>query len=75
MQFLATLKAFFVGFGKMMGFLKDRQLLNAGKDAERGKQTENALKDIKYVKKTKKDVANLTDDELDSELFGDRNTD
>ena len=68
MGFLSTLKAFFVGLGELVGFIKDKQLIDAGKDAERGKRAENALKDIKHVKKIKDDVNNLDDDELLNEL-------
>lgn len=72
MSFLKAIEAFFSALGKIAGFFKDRQLLDAGKDIEKGKQAENALKDIKHVKNVKKDVADLSDDELDSELFNNR---
>ena len=68
MGILGTINAFFVGIGKLLGYMKDRQLLDAGKDIEKGKQAENALKDISHVKKIKQDVADLDDTALDDEL-------
>lgn len=68
MGFIAAIKTFFTALGEVFGLLKDQQLINAGKDIEKGKQLENALEDIKHVKQVKQDVADLDDADLDSEL-------
>lgn len=68
MGFLNVIKGFFSALDKIAVYFQSKQLLDAGKDTERGKQAENALKDIEHVKKIKQDVADLDVAALDAEL-------
>ena len=43
---MGWLKAIFGAIGAVFGWLRDRQLINAGKEAERGKQTQKTLEAV-----------------------------
>lgn len=68
MGVLKAIKAVFSCLGKIAQYFTNRDLIDAGKDAERRKRAEEGLKDAKKVKNTKKDVDNLTPEQLRDEL-------